>query len=234
MVSCAPMRIVAGVLAGIVVLYAPCVEAQEPSIAVANGRVTMAARDVPLQHVVSELARLGGVTVSGADKIGAAPVTLELNDVDGRVAFEILLRNTGGYVLIARQDAAPGALPIARVFILPENVSGRSGQSGFPSQSDPEAAFQHTEGIQTGSGVASAVEAPASPVAVSPPQPTPTSPTPVGLTRPAPSTAVPTFAVPTGFSGRPGEFVPRPPGNPYGIDTTRIPTTGEVLGEKPK
>jgi len=222
------VRIVVGcILAGIVSLNAP-VEAQDLSISIANGDVTMVARDVPLQQVFSELARKGNVTVSGADKIGVSPVTLELNGVDARVAFEILLRNTGGYVLISRQDAAPGALPIERVLILPENTASRqSAQSEFGSQSDPDAAFQRPA-MQTNPEVAAAVEASPSPVEVSPPQPT--------STRPSPSTAVPTFAVPVGFSGRPGDRVLPPPRNIYGRDTTGglPPQTGTVLGATPK
>lgn len=227
-----PVRTVAGcVLAGIVVLYAPCVEAQELSITIANGRVTMVARDVPLQHVLSELARVGGITVLGGDKISAPPVTLVLNAVDGRVAFDILLRNARGYILAGRQDAAPGAWAIDRVLILPENiVSGRLAQSGFPSQSDPEAAFEDIVGVQTDSEGGVAVQESTLPSEVSTPQPRPESPTPNRSTRPAPHSAVPTFPVPVGFSGRPGDLIKPPAPNPYGIDTISQLPPGAVLG----
>jgi hypothetical protein len=211
------------------VLYAPCVEAQELSITIANDRVTMVAREAPLQHVLSELARIGGVTVSGADKIAASPVTLELNAVDGRVAFDILLRNAAGYILTAR-EAAHGALGIDRVLILPENTgSGRLAQSGFPSPSDPEAAFQNSVGVQTDSALAIAVEAPPPtlPVDVYSPQPAPQSGTPL-VSRP-PSPSGPTFPVPIGFSGRPGDSV-QPPSYPPGIQPAKQPTV--LLGPK--
>jgi len=194
---------------------------------IADGRVTMVARDVPLQHVLSELARKGGVTVMGADKIGASPVTLELNAVDGRVAFDILLRNAAGYILTAR-EAAPGALGIDRVSILPENIgSRRLAQSGFPSPSEPEAAFQNSVGVQTDSAVARSVEASTFPIEVSPPQPATMSPTPIASRPPSPS--VPTFPVPVGFSGRPGDSV-KQPSYPPGIEPARH--IGELLGPK--
>jgi hypothetical protein len=237
-----PVRIVAGcILAGIVVLYAPRVEAQDLSIAIADERVTMVARDVPLQNVLSELARIGGVTVSGADRIGASPVTLALNAVDGRAAFEILLRNAGGYVMIARQAAAPGALPIERVLILPENVAWeRLAQS----QPDPEGALQQ-QGVQNNSERAdavepspSSVEVPTSPAIPKSPTPSPFSARPTFLAPDdSPDRAVPTFAVPIGFSGRPGDRVTPPPPSPEGIDTRTglpPPLSGTVLGAKPK
>ena len=218
-------------LAAIVVLSAPRVEAQHLSIVVQDGRVTMDARDVPIQQVLAEWARIGGVTVVGSERISAPPVTLLLNAVPEREAFHILLRDVSGYLLAARPDAGPGSSALDRVVILPVSaaptpltqpalppaiVNGRRAIGVAPSPAelaDQDAVvapqIDPQEQASTGASV--------------PPRSARQSPMPKTTPQPAPGTSIPTFPVSIGFSGRPGDLVPLPPANPYGVNTSELP-----------
>jgi hypothetical protein len=78
--------------------------AQTVSLQFNNGRVTLNAQNAPIRSILVEWARLGGTRIVNGDRVGGAPVTLELDDVPERYALEILLRTAAGYVVTARQE----------------------------------------------------------------------------------------------------------------------------------
>ena len=82
--------------------------AQAVSLQFNNGRVTLNAQNAPIRTILTEWARLGGTRIVNGDRIGGAPVTLELNDVTERQALDILLRSAAGYVITTKQQ--PGGL----------------------------------------------------------------------------------------------------------------------------
>ena len=82
--------------------------AQAVSLQFNNGRVTLNAQNAPIRTILTEWARLGGTRIVNGDRLGGAPVTLELTDVTERQALDILLRSAAGYVITTKQQ--PGGL----------------------------------------------------------------------------------------------------------------------------
>ena len=82
-----------------------------------NGRVTLNAENAPIRTILLEWARLGGTRIVNAERVGGAPVTLELTDVPERSALDILLRTAAGYVVTARQEPG-GPSTLGGVIIL--------------------------------------------------------------------------------------------------------------------
>ena len=84
-------------------------EADELVFAVANGRVTLTATEVPLGDVLAEWSRAGSTRFEGVGELGAAPVTLHLEGVPERDALRLLLRPAAGFLAAPRRPGDPGA-----------------------------------------------------------------------------------------------------------------------------
>lgn len=219
-------------LTSVLVLSAKLVEAQQLSLTVGDGRVSINASGASLQQVLAEWARVGGVTVVGSEKIGGAPVTLTLSDVPERQAFDILLRDVSGYLLAARPDGVRGNSIFDRVLILPASTAptpaaqpalaapGAGTFRGLRPAATPSEPAEQEEATP----VEDAVPQPQAPVN-SPPMPGPEMIQP-GSAPGAPVSpagrAFPTFPVPVG-SGQPGGIVRVPPSNPLGPNTSALP-----------
>jgi hypothetical protein len=98
--------------------------AQTVSLQFNNGLVTLNAQNAPVRTVLAEWARLGGTRFLNADRIGGAPVTLELTSVPERQALEILLRSVAGYVVTQREGS--GVSRLGGVAILPTSAAVRA------------------------------------------------------------------------------------------------------------
>ena len=98
--------------------------AQSPGVSIQfhnNGTVTLQARNAPLRTILQEWARSGGTTIINADRVSAAPMTIELTNVPERDALATILRSTSGYVVGARAVAATGASSYDRIMVLPQS-----------------------------------------------------------------------------------------------------------------
>jgi hypothetical protein len=91
-------------LAAMLLGIAATSSAQAVSLQFNNGRVTLNAQNAPVRTILVEWARLGGTRIVNGDRVGGAPVTLELTDVPERAALDILLRSAAGYIATARQE----------------------------------------------------------------------------------------------------------------------------------
>lgn len=222
------------ILTGLLVLSAGIVDAQQLSLTVGDGRVSINASGASLQQVLAEWARVGGVTVVGSEKIGGAPVTLTLSDVPERQAFDILLRDVSGYLLAARPDGVRGNSIFDRVLILPASTAPTPAAQ--PALAVPGAGT--FRGLRPVAPPSEPVEQEETPAEDAVPQAPINAPPMTGVEvvqpdadaggpRPPTGRAFPTFPVPVG-SGQPGGIVPVPPPNPYGPNTTR-PQTGPLL-----
>jgi hypothetical protein len=81
------------------------------SLSLKDGRVTILAYNVSVREILNEWARLGGVSITGSDALGGAPISVELKDVPESKALEVLLRSARGYVALSRnQPAATGSM----------------------------------------------------------------------------------------------------------------------------
>ena len=92
-------------------------EADELVFAVAGGRVTLTATEVPLGDVLAEWSRAGNTRFEGVGELGAAPVTLRLEAVTEREALRLLLRPAAGFLAAPRRRSGSGASIYALVKI---------------------------------------------------------------------------------------------------------------------
>jgi hypothetical protein len=97
--------------------------AQDFSLQLKNGLVTLTARDASVPQILDRWAQIGGTTIVNRENLKSAVVTLQLNEVPEGTALAILLRDVGGYILAERVDAGRGASVIDRILILPTSSS---------------------------------------------------------------------------------------------------------------
>ena len=114
------------VIASVVVLLGCAVSAsaQAVSLQFNNGRVTLNAQNAPVRTILTEWSRLGGTRIINGDRVGGAPVTLELTDVPEREALNVLLRSVSGYV-VTQRDGTAGASTLGGVVILATSSAPR-------------------------------------------------------------------------------------------------------------
>jgi hypothetical protein len=93
--------------------------AQQLQLSMANGRVTLVARDVPVRQILAEWARIGDTRIVNGDKLVGPPLTLELVDYPEGRALDLILRQAAGYMAAPRPANAPGASLYDRIMILP-------------------------------------------------------------------------------------------------------------------
>jgi len=116
------------VIAATVALLLGCAvsaSAQAVTLQFDNGRVTLSAQNAPLRTILDEWSRLGGTRFVNADRVGGAPVTLELTAVPERQALEVLLRAVAGYV-VTQRDQTTGLSRLGGVIILPTSNAVRN------------------------------------------------------------------------------------------------------------
>lgn len=111
-------RQIAAVVGFLLALALP-VSAQQVSVSMNDGHVTLVADNAPLWMVLSEWARVGKTNIVNAERLGGPPVTLQLVDVPEAKALETLLRTAGGYVVAPRAVDIPGASRYDRILIMP-------------------------------------------------------------------------------------------------------------------
>jgi hypothetical protein len=93
--------------------------AQQMSLQIKDGRVSLEANAVPVRQILAEWARVGGTKIVGADKITGAPLTLHIVNMPERQALDIILRNVAGFMAAPRlASAAPGVSAYDRILIL--------------------------------------------------------------------------------------------------------------------
>jgi hypothetical protein len=115
------------IVIGCVVVLLGCAassSAQTVSLQFDNGLVTLNAENAPVRTILAEWARLGGTRFLNAERVGGAPVTLELTSIPERQALEILLRSVAGYVATQREGG--GVSRLGAVAILPTSAAVRA------------------------------------------------------------------------------------------------------------
>jgi hypothetical protein len=93
--------------------------AQQLTLQMKDGRVTLEANAVPVRQILAEWARVGGTKIVGADKITGSPLTLHIVNLPERQALDIILRNVAGFMAAPRlASATPGVSAYDRILIL--------------------------------------------------------------------------------------------------------------------
>ena len=97
--------------------------AAEVSLELRNGRVTVLARQAPIQQVLGEWARKGHTRFVNLERVTGPPLTLELRDLPEQKALAILLRSVAGYIAAPRAVSIPGGSLYDRILILPSSTA---------------------------------------------------------------------------------------------------------------
>jgi hypothetical protein len=107
-------------LAALLVCCAGPARAQAVTLEFHDGRVNLTAQNASLRAILAEWARLGGTEVVNADRLGGAPVTLQLTDVPETQALDIVLRGTAGYIAGQRRTAESATRSsLDRIMVVP-------------------------------------------------------------------------------------------------------------------
>jgi hypothetical protein len=120
------------ILAAVCVLAQPAY-AQQLTLEIQNGLVTLDARNVPVRQILAEWTRVGGTIVVNGERVAGAPVTLTLVDVPEKQALEIVLRNVAGYMAVARADLDTGASLFDRILVLPTSTAPPATAAAAPA-----------------------------------------------------------------------------------------------------
>jgi hypothetical protein len=113
-------------------LAANPVWAQQLTLDIRDGLVTLDASNVPVRQVLAEWARVGGTKVVGAERLGGAPLTLRLEAVPEAKALDIVLRGAAGYMAATRSTPGSGRSTYDRILVLA--TSTPPAGSGGPTQ----------------------------------------------------------------------------------------------------
>jgi hypothetical protein len=105
-------------LASALVAAAVPATAGELQHSMANGRVTLIAKDVTVREILAEWARVGQTRIVNGEKVLGGPVTLQLDNVPEAQALDTLLRSAAGYVMAPRSAASTGPSVYDRIMIL--------------------------------------------------------------------------------------------------------------------
>lgn len=117
-------------------------DAGELTVTMANGRVTVIAKDVPLRQILAEWSRVGNTRMVNADKVVGGPLTLQLVDVPEKEALDILLRSAAGYVTASRELPGSGVSVYDRVIILATSRPPAAGVTAPPTPFNNRQAIQ--------------------------------------------------------------------------------------------
>lgn len=93
--------------------------AGEVKVSFSNGLVTVLATDASPRQILAEWAKLGQVRIVNLERLGGAPVTVQMTDVPEARALETLLRGTAGFVAAPRADSTTAGSQYDRILLLP-------------------------------------------------------------------------------------------------------------------
>lgn len=121
-----------------VLLIAPApAGAQQMTLQIQNGLVTLDASNVTIRQILAEWARIGGARIVNGEKVASGPVTLQLKGIPERQALDTILRGVSGYMLASRQPGTTGVSGFDRILILPTSAAPRGnpapGNAAFPA-----------------------------------------------------------------------------------------------------
>ncbi len=128
------MRVPVAAVCAVTALAAADATAQIPGLTleIANGRVTLDARDVPVNRILEQWARVRQVTIVNGEALAGTRVTLRLESVPEREALAVLLRSASGYILGRRAGASAGSTEIDRIFIVRPSAPSAQAAAARP------------------------------------------------------------------------------------------------------
>ena len=135
----APKRLTACGVALLVALAAGVPAAAGPvTLAIQDGRVSLAAQDATLAQVLAEWERVGHTRIVNRELLPPVLVTLSLTSVPETEALAILLRTVSGYVAVRRTTELAGASVFNRIVITSNAAPVRAVASSSTPQPSPQ------------------------------------------------------------------------------------------------
>ena len=126
--------------AALALFLAAPVWAQQLSLDIRDGLVTLHATNVPPRQILAEWGRIGGTRVVGGERVPGAPLTLSLEGVPEAKALDIILRGAAGYMAAARPIPGTGRSRYDRIMVLASSTPpAGSGGAGSGAASRPAA-----------------------------------------------------------------------------------------------
>lgn len=122
-----------------VLLLSPAAARAEVRLTIAGGRVSLSASNATVGQILAEWARVGQTRIVNADRLPAAPVTIELADVPEAQALDVVLRTVSGYLAAPRATDVPTASHFDRIYLLPTSVAAAARATPAPAQGQPPA-----------------------------------------------------------------------------------------------
>jgi hypothetical protein len=111
--------------------------ADQLSLSMQNGRVTLVAENVTVRQILAEWARVGQTRIVNGERVPGAPVTLRLDNVPEAAALQTLLRNVSGYLAAPRPGNIATASVFDRIMILPTSSAPASMAGAAPRGAAP-------------------------------------------------------------------------------------------------
>lgn len=99
-------------------------------ITMADGKVTVSAKDATISQILNEWARVGHTRIVNGERLPSAPVSIELTNLPEAQALDTVLRSASGYLAAPRAVAMPNASAYDRIFVL-------ATSSGTPVRATP-------------------------------------------------------------------------------------------------
>ncbi len=108
----------------------------EVHLTIADGRVTISAKDATIRQILAEWARVGQTRFVNAERVSGAPLSIELTDIPEAQALDTILRSVSGYLAAPRAVPSATASTYDRVFLLPTSTAAARASAG-PPQAQP-------------------------------------------------------------------------------------------------
>lgn len=92
-------------------------------LTIANGRVTLVAKDATVPQILAEWGRVGRTQIVNGERVTGGPVTIELHDVPEAEALGIILRSVSGYMAAWRETPVATASLFDRIMVMPTSTA---------------------------------------------------------------------------------------------------------------
>ena len=122
-------------LSGVLAAAAGSTAYAEVRLSIANGRVSLSAKDATVRQILSEWARVGQVKMVNIERVPGAPLTLELKDMPEEQALDLLLRAVSGYMAAPRASVVPNASRFDRIVVMATAAAPRAPVAASPIMS---------------------------------------------------------------------------------------------------
>jgi hypothetical protein len=120
-------------VAALVAWLVPVSARADVQLTIANGRVSLTARNATPQQILAEWARVGQTKVVNVERVPGAPMTLELVDVPEQTALDIVLRSISGYLAAPRSGFVANASAFDRIIVMPTPATARPRTAATPA-----------------------------------------------------------------------------------------------------